>query len=535
LLLLKRDEGVAEEEPTGALQIGVSWFGVYGPPGQWRLDADDQGLLMVWAGSAQMLAGAVRYVVNDPTADFPVRSELIWTSDWKLGSLGGPANGCLVVDLGPPHGRCVLALSDRGDRLFGRVREGEQVVDLTGSLRLGTASKRAAPADYDGDGRMDLACHDGARLLLALQGPDGAFSDRRPAIDLPNCRSLEAVDLGDPPRPGVLAGAPDGPLLLQPVGNGSLASRKLMAPRDSALREALGPGGVSVAADVNDDGRWDVLALYSRGMLLFGGQRAGRFQRPATIKIETVHNPRFAICGDYDADRRLDVMVAGDDGVALLRQSDGRSWENRTVITGELDYHGNANQPRIVGACPCDVNNDGRQSVALFHPQENPMLFFNRGFACFGLARELLLTGGAVLEDPLAGLDAPGGERLPAAEALQFGQSGGVVLDVNSDGAQDLVAADLQGEVWALLGEPRDGGSALALEIARAPHAAGPLTVRVSNNRRYLGAHVVKPGVPAFVGCAAKGPYLLQWKERDGQPRSRRVIVIRNTRVELAD
>lgn len=161
------------------------------------------------------------------------------------------------------------------------------------------------------------------------------------------------------------------------------------------------------------------------------------------------------------------------------------------------------------------------------------MLFFNRGFACFGLARELLLSGGALADDPTTAFDAVGDDPLPAAKALQHGQSGGVVVDLDGNGAQDLLAVTPQGEVWAMFSEPSDGRSVLSLEIALPGGAGGPLTVGVSNNRRYLGMHVVKPGIPAFIGCPVKGPYELQWIDPDGKPRTQRVIVLKNTQAEL--
>ena len=51
----------------------------------------------------------------------------------------------------------------------------------------------------------------------------------------------------------------------------------------------------------------------------------------------------------------------------------------------------NLNAPQIVSITPWDINADGRQGVALFYAGIAPKCFFNRGFGCFGLARELLI------------------------------------------------------------------------------------------------------------------------------------------------
>jgi len=532
LLLRKADDDPDGDAPTGALQIGVTWFAVHGPPNKWRLDADEQGLLTVWAGSARMLAAATEYVLNDPTARFPVRSALHWARDLKLGSLGGPAAGCLAVDLGPPKGRRVIVLSKVGDRAYGVDRSGK-LTDATNELGMKTASKMAVPGDFNGDDRVDLACWDGNALVLALQQPDGKLAMQPRRFELSACRSINAIDCATPTGSALLAGTPEGPILLAPDGNGSFTSKPLGKEPSSEQSARLGPGAVCTVADFNGDGHCDVISAYSSGLVFYSGTGPGQFMTPVVVKIALVQNPSCVICGDYDADGQLDLTAVGETGVALIGQGESGRWENRTMITGELDYHGNANTPRIVGAGPCDVNNDGRQAVALFYPQENPMLFFSRGFACFGLARELLLTGGGLSDDPEAAFGPMEDDVLPAAKALERGQSGGVVVDLDGSGTQDLLAVTPQGEVWAMFSERTDGRSALALELALPSAFRGPLTVRVSNNRRYLGTHVIRPGIPAFVGCPVKGPYQLQWIGHDGKPQTQRVIVIKNMRVEV--
>jgi hypothetical protein len=172
--------------------------------------------------------------------------------------------------------------------------------------------------------------------------------------------------------------------------------------------------------------------------------------------------------------------------------------------------------------------------VALFYPDRNPMLFFNRGFACFGLARELELSGmGAAMADGPLNPDAQAPQpKLKGAEALQAGQAAGTVMDLNGDGIPDLLAVTPQGEVWALFGKAGDR-EALHLTVALPSRAAGPVTLAVSRDKRRIGMHVLRPGVPATIGIQEPGPVLLEWTGADGKPQKRQVTVERPARIEL--
>lgn len=509
---------------AGVIQIGTQWFAATRKGEAWQLAPDTEDRFSVWAGSATMLARAVRYVLADPKASFPVRSEMAWGSDLKLGKVTGRVNGCITVDLGAPLGLCVIVLSDAGDRLFST--SGGEVVDVTAKAHLQTASQVAASGDFDGDGRMDLASWDGKALKLALQTAAGAFDVRPAPADLRECLSLACIDVSAP-APGLLATTSRGPALLMPDQKGGYAVRPL------AKASASEPGpGLCVAADIDNDGQCDVVQLFSSAMVFHAAEAPGRYKDPVRTTLRLVNQPKAAICGDYDADGQLDLLVAGGDGLALLCRDEQKRWQVITHSTGELAYHGNANQPRIIAGWPCDINNDGRQGMALLYPNRNPLLFFNRGFACFGLARELELSNSSAAAADAADPFAQATEtKLKAAEALQHGQTAGAVLDLNGDGVQDLFSVDLQGQVWALLGKREGPGPTLTIALAPKPH--GPVTVTVMAKDRCVGMHVVRPGVPSSLGCTQPGPLTLAWTGRDRKTQRRDVDVSESTRIEL--
>ncbi len=508
----------------GAIQIGTQWFAATRRGEAWQLAPNAEARFSVWAGSATMLARAVRYVLADSKARFPVRSEMAWGSDLKLGKVAGRVNGSITADFGAPLGLCVVVLSDAGDRVFST--SGREVVDVAAKARLQTASLVAASGDFDGDGRMDLASWDGKTLKLALQTAAGAFDVRPVPIGLRECLSLACIDVSAATS-GLVITTGQGPALLTPDEKGGYAVRNLAEASPAELGS-----GLCVAADIDNDGQCDVVELFSGAMVLHAAEAPGRYKDPVRAAVRLVNQPKAAICGDYDTDGQLDLLVAGSDGLALLSRDGQNRWQVITHVTGELAYHGNANQPRIVAGWPCDINNDGRQGMALFYPNRYPMLFFNRGFACFGLARELELanssTAAADAADPFAQATET---KLNAAEALQHGQTTGAVLDLNGDGVQDLFSVDLQGETWALLGQRQGAGPTLT--IALAPKAHGPVTVTVTAKDRCVGMHVVRPGVPVSVGCAQPGPLKLLWPGRDGTTQRRDGDVSKSTRIEL--
>jgi hypothetical protein len=161
--------------------------------------------------------------------------------------------------------------------------------------------------------------------------------------------------------------------------------------------------------------------------------------------------------------------------------------------------------------------------VVLLFADRKPLLFFNRGFGCFGWARELDPDGfvgeGAALAE--AG---PPRERLKGWTALEAGQSAGAMPDMNGDNTPDLfaVTAGTQ-EAWVLYGVNESGGQLRWLHVS----AATPVTVTVRDRDRVVGMYVVRPGVPAAIARPQAGPVSLEWVDAAGKPASQKVVVVK--------
>ena len=137
------------------------------------------------------------------------------------------------------------------------------------------------------------------------------------------------------------------------------------------------------------------------------------------------------------------MIVSGGSGSVLLAGGKPDRLTDRTAESAELAYHGNLNAPSVASIVPWDVNADGREGFALFLAGSAPRCFFNRGFGCFGLARELLIDNNvlALVADR---------NQLESAEHLRDGQFTGTIASLSADGSPGLFAVDQKGTVWLL-------------------------------------------------------------------------------------
>jgi len=513
-----KDDAGGEATPAkcvGALLVGLTWFVVLEGEGE-RLGLGNDPLDMksVWAGGDETLERLIDAIQDDPSTKVPVTAGPGWNLQTRIAQLDGFVYACSAVELLPDANPCLFVACDRGDRVFQQAKDGDDFLDLTPRLKVSSKSRLAAWADFNGDARLDLASWDGRMLHVYEQAEDGTLAVATTELDIgADCQRLVPLDVGQNGRAGLLIGAGHAPTLLVPDAGGKLQSKPLpAAPRE--LLAKLGPPGPCVPADFDGDGRVDLVQTFAKGVLLYRGRGRGEFADPV-LALRTGLGSQItdAFAGDFDADGLPDLCVTSDVGCALLINCGGKEFVQKQAESGEFAY---ISKPDAFAGAVCDVNLDGREDILLLYPQMKPLVFFNRGFRCFGHAVTLDLDSCS----------------LGCRDAIAQGQQAGTIAALGRDGQPCLVVATPEGELWQLTRAPRKERP-LGLTVAVPNRVAGPVRVVAYDGKRCLGARGVAAGAPVFFPKAEKGPMKLGWQVPGGPPRTKEFTILDATRFVL--
>jgi hypothetical protein len=490
------------------LHVSGKWISLYvGDKGQYQVGRVDSHMEGTWAGGTDMLERAVRYILTDEAPEVPSVSGVSWGTELKIATLDGQVTAARPVWLDDERRPYLFLACDRGDRLFRFDPDRERFEDVTAGRKLESASLVSAWGDLNGDGRPDLASWDGESLVAHLQNRAGSFR-RNPLIPAGRleepCLGLAVVDGGEAGRAALVISTSAAPALLLIREDNSLALETLAAGRVNT--GDLGPAGPCLAADFDGDLLPDLLQPFAKGGLLYKGDRKTVFAAPVSGRVALGQGSAAAFLGDYDSDGRFDVLTVAEDRPRLWHNLGAGEFVETREISGEFAYIA---QPRGAGGMTGDINNDGRQDVLILYSDREPQLFFNRGFRSFGHAHSLDLSERDIL---------------PASAE---GQQAGCLAEFSGYGAQDMVLALANGEVWALLrDEEYDDGLYAGVSLAPDGPFLGPLKVTAEADGRNLGAWNVSPGASAaFFGRLEAGPCTIQWQLPGGEPQRKEIIL----------
>jgi len=505
-------ESEGREETIGYLHVSGKWaMMVSSEDGAWLFDNIDKAMQATWAGGTEMLRRAVDYALQDDDPDVPATDGVAWSAGpVKMAVLPGAIRAVRPVDLAGDGKLALYIARDQGDCLLACDAKTRKWTDITPGRALQAKSLAFAWGDFSGQGRLDLISFDGKAFSLHAQQADGKFAAK--PLDLgaaaaDGCLGLTALDAGTKGRSGLLVNGNAWPVLVALDGEGKPAATPLTAPGSDPAR--LGKAGPCLVADFDGDGLADVLALREAGSVFFRGTAVGKFGPGSACPVSLGTGLTGACLGDFDGDGRLDVLTFNSkDWSVWENEGDGR-FANQAGLTGEFAYSCVA----IGSDCMAgDINNDGRQDILAAYRSGSPYLFFNRGFRSFGLANTV---------------DIGAQHLLPEADDAKGGQRSACLADFDGDGAQDMVLALNNGEIWGFFRENSDNEARMA--VAALPVAGpykGPVTVTGWIGKRCLGAWNVSPGVnQAWFGRRDAGPVTLQWRLPGGSQQQREIIL----------
>jgi Tfp pilus assembly protein PilF len=244
------------------------------------------------------------------------------TATSRITNIGGATKALFVdldhdgdLDLVLVGGPSVLFYRNNADATF---TEMSQSVGLTGAVG---ATRDAAFADFDDDGRMDLVVvgEKGARLYR--NAGNRQFTDATAASGI-DVSGGAAVAVGDYDNNGTfdlfiagLNGTP--PTLWLNDGNGKFR-------RDARSDDVLKPlatidARAVVFTDFDNDGWLDLIVGGDGSVRVLRNDGTGRFVDRSSILPPTASSATSIVAADVDADGDQDLLLGGPTGVRLLR------------------------------------------------------------------------------------------------------------------------------------------------------------------------------------------------------------------------
>ncbi len=268
-------------------------------------------------------------------------------------------------------------------------------------------------ADFNGDGKPDLATAAGMGVSVLFGNGDGTF---QPAQNFPAGNSPNALVVGDFDGDGT----PDLAVTNAADRNVSILLNKGDGTFRPPVNDPVGAAPTAIAAgDFNGDGKIDLVVATTTDVRVLLGNGDGTFR--AAVTYAAGQTPQSVAVADLNGDGKLDLAVAniGSGNVSVLLGNGDGTFKSSTPFSAG---------PSPIAVTVGDFNGDGKADLAVAN------------YARSGSVSVLLGNGNGTFQTPTAFATAP----FPYAVATQ---------DINGDGNLDLMTANIgSGNVSTLAG-----------------------------------------------------------------------------------
>jgi tetratricopeptide (TPR) repeat protein len=326
----------------------------------------------------------------------------------------------VLIESGPS---AIRVLRNKGDGSF------EALSSKTTGLAASGNGISCAVGDFDGDGLPDIAVALDDQLLLFRNQGHGHFEDVTLAAGLKPLNRPQGMTFVDYDHDGdldlFLAGSS-----LKPGGAPNVLWRNNGNSTFTEWTEPAGLGGTddtiaAILSDVNNDRAVDLVVTGKSGApAIYLNPREGKFNVMPLAAAAGLSPAAGIAVLDFDKDGRMDIALthSGAPGASLWRNQDGKSFERVALPISDAI--------RAWGVTPIDVDNDGWIDLAAIvetaHGSE-VRIFRNQGDGSFADISKALGVDRIALKSP----------------------RGLIAIDVDGDGAADLIVTSADGEpVW---------------------------------------------------------------------------------------
>jgi hypothetical protein len=270
------------------------------------------------------------------------------------------------------------------------------------------AAYALAVADFNGDGKLDLAVTDfnPAKLSILLGDGTGGFTD---SLDLATDSRPTSVAVGDfdgDGKPDIVVAPRGNPAnavvdVFLNTGNGTFANKVTYAT-------GTGPWAVAVG-DVNGDGKLDIVTangnvgvganlMADNTVSVLLGTGTGTFGAKSDFTVGS--DPQSVVLGDFNGDGKLDIAtgnVTGDSVSVLLNT--GSNTGGAASFGTSTDFATGATEASIVSG---DFNRDGHLDLATAQGGQFDEVFLNNSAANVSATQHTTVNVTAVNDAPAA-------------------------------------------------------------------------------------------------------------------------------------